>query len=176
MSEPISSNRFREYRPAATNAGPRPLPEERELSNVLESVRTGFDRAVFEIVRRRLGVTTVELAELLGLVPGSTEAANDGDVGSWVDPLTLSRRPAEGNGPAGGAWRVRGAAADRLDELARLGELGLAVFGDEPACARWFRSDLRALDGARPLDYLDVRAGRARVRDILYAIEYGHVS
>ena len=66
-----------------------------EPSNVLESVRTGFDQAAFEIVRRRLGVTTVELTELLGLVPASTEAVNDGDVGSWVDASTLSRRPGE---------------------------------------------------------------------------------
>ena len=171
MSDPAAMNGYREYRPPATNAEPRPLVEERELPDALESVRAGFGPEVFETVRRRLDLSVADLARLLGLVPVDAAGAE-----GWADPSTFADRVAGRGGADTGERRVRGAAADRLDELVRLGEIAVVVFGDETACARWFRSELRALGGARPIDFLDVRAGRGRVRDVLYAIEYGHVS
>ena len=174
MSDSAAPNRYREYRPPATNAGPRPLLEERELPDVLETVRAGFDRDAFETVCRRFGLRVADLARLLGLVPDN--ASNDDDIAGWADASTLAGRSSVHDDGAARAWRIQGAAADRLDELVRLGELAVAVFGDEAACAQWFQSSLRALDDARPVDYLDVRAGRRRGRDVLYAIEYGHVS
>ena len=174
MSDPAAMNGYREYRPPATNAEPRSLVEERELPDALESVRAGFGPEAFETVRQRFDLPVADLARLLGLVP--VDAANDEGVDGWVDPSTFADRVAGRGEAETGRRRVRGAAADRLDEFARLGEIAVAVFGDEAACARWFRSELRALGGARPIDFLDARAGRERVRDILYAIEYGHVS
>ena len=174
MSDQAAMDGYREFRPPATNAEPRPLVEERELSGALESVRAGFGPEAFETVRRRFDLPVADLARLLGLVP--VDAASDEVAEGWIDPSTFADRVAGRIGAETGGRRVRGAAADRLDELARLGEIAVAVFGDEAACARWFGSELRALGGARPIDFLDVRAGRGRVRDVLYAIEYGHVS
>ncbi|CAO1661431.1 MULTISPECIES: antitoxin Xre/MbcA/ParS toxin-binding domain-containing protein [Vreelandella] len=62
-----------------------------------------------------------------------------------------------------------------LDTLKLYVETG-QVFGDRDIAQEWLHSEVRALNGSRPIDLFDTFTGREMVRDVLGKIEFGEFS
>lgn len=63
--------------------------------------------------------------------------------------------------------------SDRLLTVALVYSKCVDVFGSEKNSVAWLKSPVHALNGARPLDYLDTNAGAKMIMNLLGRIEYG---
>jgi putative toxin-antitoxin system antitoxin component (TIGR02293 family) len=64
-------------------------------------------------------------------------------------------------------------ASAKAIQLAALRKHGLEVFEDEQAFNEWLKSSLPALEGERPIDYLDTSYGFDLINQILGRIDHG---
>ena len=65
------------------------------------------------------------------------------------------------------------AESDRVLRLERISEHADRVFGNHEKAKRWLRSEIIALDGARPIDLLTSETGANVVFEELIRIDYG---
>jgi putative toxin-antitoxin system antitoxin component (TIGR02293 family) len=65
------------------------------------------------------------------------------------------------------------AESDRALRLERIAEHADRVFGSHEKAQRWLRSEIIALDGARPIDLLETETGAHIVSEELIRIDYG---
>jgi putative toxin-antitoxin system antitoxin component (TIGR02293 family) len=116
---------------------------------LVRRVSEGFPYGALESFRENVGLTTGEVAELVG-----------------VNPRTLSRRKREG--------RLRADESDRVLRLSRVYGGALGLFGgDLDRASRWLSTPKVALGGETPLDYSRVDVGAQEVLDLVGRIEHG---
>jgi putative toxin-antitoxin system antitoxin component (TIGR02293 family) len=65
------------------------------------------------------------------------------------------------------------AESDRALRLERIAEQADRVFGNHEKAQRWLRSEIIALDGARPIDLLETETGAHVVFEELIRIDHG---
>lgn len=63
--------------------------------------------------------------------------------------------------------------SDRVLRLERIVESANRVFANEEKAHRWLRSEIIALDGARPIDLLASETGAHLIEEELVRIDYG---
>ncbi len=66
--------------------------------------------------------------------------------------------------------------ADRVRRLQRVAQHADRVFASHQKAARWLRSEIIALNGARPIDLLQSETGAHLVEQVLHRIDYGMFS
>lgn len=101
-----------------------------------------------ENVRRRLGATSGQMAEYIG-----------------VTQRTYQRRAQRG--------KLADAESAKVEMLAALLDLGQRVLGSENEARTWLTARILSFGGARPIDLLDTIQGYERVKNKLLQIEYG---
>lgn len=79
---------------------------------------------------------------------------------------TLARRRESGE-------MLSPAESDRALRLERVSEMADRVFGNHEKAQRWLRSEIIALDDARPIDLLQYETGAHIVEEELIRIDYG---
>lgn len=123
--------------------------EEVRTSELVRRVSEGFPYGVIENLRENVGLSTGEVAHLVG-----------------INPRTLSRRKREG--------RLHADESDRVLRLSRVYGRALGLFGGDPDKARhWLSTPKVALGGESPLDYSRVDVGAREVVDLIGRIEHG---
>jgi putative toxin-antitoxin system antitoxin component (TIGR02293 family) len=65
------------------------------------------------------------------------------------------------------------AESGRIVRLERISDLADRVFGNHDKAQRWLRSEIIALDGARPIDLLESEMGAYEIEQELIRIEHG---
>ncbi len=119
-----------------------------KAQSLVTAVREGLPFDVYERLRRMLGVSARELAEVLS-----------------IPERTLQRRRQAG--------RLTSEESDRLLRVAHLVELALVVFeNDTERAVRWLTAPKSLLGGESPLARADTEPGAREVEDMLYAIEF----
>jgi putative toxin-antitoxin system antitoxin component (TIGR02293 family) len=63
--------------------------------------------------------------------------------------------------------------SDRVLRLERISEMADRVFGNHEKAKRWLRSEIIALNGARPIDLLETETGAREIEQELIRIDYG---
>jgi len=123
--------------------------EEVRTSELVRRVSEGFPYGVIENLRENVGLSTGEVAHLVG-----------------INPRTLSRRKREG--------RLHADESDRVLRLSRIYGRALGLFGGDPDKTRhWLSTPKVALGGESPLDYSRVDVGAQEVVDLIGRIEHG---
>ncbi len=121
---------------------------EMNREDLVSGVREGLPFGVLERIQRLLDVPVKALAPVLHTTPRS-----------------LRRRRKEG--------RLSAEESNHLIRLARLVQLALWVFDDDPGRARtWLTGPKRLLGGETPLAYADTEPGAEEVTRMLYALEF----
>ncbi len=116
------------------------------LRQVRDAVRAGAPRAAFERLRGELGVTSEELADVLG-----------------IPTRTLARR----------TDRFKPDESERLLRVAGVTRKALDVLEDAEATRRWMSKPKTALGGLTPLRCCDTDLGAREVEALLTRIEHG---
>jgi len=116
------------------------------LGQVREALKQGLPREVFETYRRELGISSEELAEVLG-IPGRT----------------LARR----------TERFKPDESGRLLRLGSVLQKAADVLEEPAAIRRWMTQPKRALGGLTPLRCCDTEMGAREVEALLGRIEHG---
>ena len=116
------------------------------LRQVREALRQGVPRGVFDRLRGELGVSTEELAEVLG-IPGRT----------------LARR----------TERFKPDESERLLRVGSVVQKALDVLEDPVSARRWMTQPKIALGGLTPLRCCDTELGAREVEALLGRIEHG---
>ena len=111
------------------------------------AVREGLSFESFVTLRDALGVSTDELAQLLG-----------------IPRRTLTKRQSEG------VFKL--AEGNAISRVARVYKEALDFFGDETDALRWLKTPLPAL-GSAPLDLLDTDPGADAVSTLLTQLAWG---
>ena len=113
---------------------------------VREAMRLGVPRGAFEQLRADLGVSTEELAEILG-----------------IPTRTLARR----------TERFKPDESERLLRVGSVVAKAADVLEDPVAARRWMTQPKRALGGLTPLRCCDTEIGAREVEALLGRIEHG---
>jgi putative toxin-antitoxin system antitoxin component (TIGR02293 family) len=79
---------------------------------------------------------------------------------------TLARRKERGE-------ELTATESDKVLRLQRISDMADRVFGNHEKAQRWLRSEIIALDGARPIDLLASETGANVVFEELIRIDYG---
>jgi len=116
------------------------------LRQVRDAVRAGAPRAAFDRLRAALGVTSEELADVLG-----------------IPTRTLARR----------TDRFKPDESERLIRVAGVVHKALDVLEDSAATRRWMTKPKTALGGLTPLRCCDTDLGAREVEALLTRIEHG---
>jgi putative toxin-antitoxin system antitoxin component (TIGR02293 family) len=119
------------------------------LLDVHRDIQKGYRLSCAMAVAERLGITDVQLAELLG-----------------VSIRTLQRVP-DSKSPLSAQM------SDRLYRLARIVAMAEYVLEGADSARVWMHEHQRALGGAKPLELISSEAGYREVEDLLGRIEYG---
>ena len=119
------------------------------LLDVHRDIQKGYRLSCAMAVAERLGITDIQLAELLG-----------------VSIRTLQRVP-NAKSP------LNAQMSDRLYRLARIVAMAEYVLEGADSARMWMHENQRALGGAKPLDVISSEAGYREVEDLLGRIEYG---
>lgn len=123
--------------------------EEMRTSELVRRVSEGFPYEVLDNFRENVGLSTMEVADLI-----------------QINPRTLSRRKREG--------RLHADESDRVLRLSRVYGRALGLFGGDLTRARhWLSTPKVALGGDSPLDYSRVDVGAREVVDLIGRIEHG---
>jgi len=128
----------------STTAVPLALP----LPDLIGLLKRGLPFTSFEKLRRSLGVTARELADVL-LIAGRT----------------LARRREEG--------RMHTDESERLYRLAKLFDSASAITDTPEQARHWFTTPKRALGGATPLAFSDTEPGAREVEHLIGRLEHG---
>ncbi len=113
----------------------------------IAAVREGLSFESFVTLREALGVSTDELAQLLG-----------------IPRRTLTKRQSEG------VFKL--AESNAISRVARVYKEALDFFDDEVDTLRWLKTPLPALGGT-PLDLLDTDPGADAVSTLLAQLAWG---
>lgn len=116
------------------------------LRQVRDALRVGAPRAAFDRLRGELGVTSEELADVLG-----------------IPSRTLARR----------TDRFKPDESERLLRVAGVARKALDVLEDPAATRRWMSKPKVALGGLTPLRCCDTDLGAREVEALLIRIEHG---
>ena len=116
------------------------------LRQVREALRKGIPREVFDRVHAELGVTTDELADVLG-----------------IPSRTLARR----------TERFKPDESERLLRVVSVAQRARDVLEDSAAARRWLTQPKTALGGLTPLRCCDTELGAREVEALLGRIEHG---
>ena len=116
------------------------------LNQVRDALRQGVPREAFEQFRRELGVSSEELADVLG-IPGRT----------------LARR----------TERFKPDESERLLRIGSVLRKAADVLEEPDAVRRWMTQPKRALGGLTPLRCCDTEMGAREVEALLGRIEHG---
>jgi putative toxin-antitoxin system antitoxin component (TIGR02293 family) len=119
-----------------------------DASDPAERLREGLPFVEMERIRDRLGITTDEMGELLG-----------------ISPRTMVRRRRTGF--------LTADEFDRLYRVTRIATHAATVFGTLEKAATWLKTENRSLSGKVPLYLLRTDVGTQRVEDALHRIEFG---
>lgn len=123
-------------------------PAEGSLDAQLARIEEGFDSESVEVLRERLGLSTEQMAELLG-----------------ISARTLSRRMQAG--------RLSPGESNRLYRYARLFGRAVEVLGGEETARQWLTTGQWALGGRVPLEIARYEPGAREIRQLLGRIERG---
>ena len=115
----------------------------------IDLVRRGLASASIDKLSKLLGISTEELARVIGL-----------------SRATMHRRRASGS-------RLRPDESDRIFRVASAFAAAQDVFESGSNGAAWLRNPNRVLAGKRPLDLLDTEIGFVEVLRLLGHIEHG---
>ncbi len=116
------------------------------LTQVRDALRQGVPREAFERIRSDLGVSTEELAEILG-----------------IPTRTLARR----------TERFKPDESERLLRVGSVVQKALDVLEEKESARRWMTQPKRALGGLTPLRCCDTEMGAREVEALLGRIEHG---
>jgi putative toxin-antitoxin system antitoxin component (TIGR02293 family) len=116
------------------------------LSQVRDALRQGVPREAFERIRGDLGISTEELADVLG-----------------IPTRTLARR----------TDRFKPDESERLLRVGSVVQKAADVLEDRAAARRWMTQPKRALGGLTPLRCCDTEVGAREVEALLGRIEHG---
>ena len=116
------------------------------LSQVRDALRHGVPREAFERIRGDLGISSEELADVLG-----------------IPTRTLARR----------TDRFKPDESERLLRVGSVVQKAADVLEDRAAARRWMTQPKRALGGLTPLRCCDTEVGAREVEALLGRIEHG---
>lgn len=116
------------------------------LAQVRDALRQGVPREAFESMRNDLGVSTEELADILG-----------------IPTRTLARR----------TDRFKPDESERLLRVGSVVQKALDVLESKDSVRRWMTQPKRALGGLTPLRCCDTEVGAREVEALLGRIEHG---
>lgn len=116
------------------------------LAQIRDALKQGVPREAFESIRGDLGVSTEELAEILG-----------------IPTRTLARR----------TDRFKPDESERLLRVGSVVQKAVDVLEDRLAARRWMTQPKRALGGLTPLRCCDTEVGAREVEALLGRIEHG---
>jgi putative toxin-antitoxin system antitoxin component (TIGR02293 family) len=120
-----------------------------DTPRLVERVEEGFSFRELEHLRQNMGLSRVEMAELV-----------------QIRPRTLDRRKKEG--------RLHPEESDRLLRASRVFGRAIALFeGDVEGALRWLSSSQRALGGAVPLEMARTEIGAREVEGLIGRLEHG---
>ena len=122
--------------------------EEEEGFDEIQEIRKGLPVEVFFQLQEKLGVSTPQLAEVVG-----------------IPVRTLQRRKDEG--------RLTKDESDRLDRVRKLMSQATGVFESENSARAWLTRPQIGLAGFVPLELADTGAGIREVENLLGRIDYG---
>ncbi|MDE3084024.1 MAG: DUF2384 domain-containing protein [Verrucomicrobiota bacterium] len=123
---------------------------ERPMEEVLQKLRKGLPAAALDQVAEALGISVTTLAKKLGIAP-----------------RTLSRKQSHGA-------PLSLEASEKVLRVARVRNLGRALFTTDEAISSWLSKPDSALGNAAPFDLLDTELGAREVENLLRALAYGH--
>jgi putative toxin-antitoxin system antitoxin component (TIGR02293 family) len=115
---------------------------------LIEAVREGFPHRAFEEVRAVTGVSSRELAALMG-----------------ISERTLTNRKRSG--------RFTPQESDHLLRIARIYARAHDYFGSREQAGAWLKKPALALGDETPLSLLDTELGAEQVMTLLGQLEYG---
>jgi len=118
------------------------------LDQWLDAIDRGFETATLDALKKRMELSTADLARWLG-----------------TSPRTLKRREASG--------RLTAEESDRLFRLARLFERTVEVLESEADARHWLQSEQHAIGGRVPLDIARYEPGAREVERLLGRLEHG---
>ena len=116
------------------------------LGQVRDALRQGLPREAFERIRGDLGISSEELADVLG-----------------IPTRTLARR----------TDRFKPDESERLLRVCSVVQKAADVLEDRSAARRWMTQPKRALGGLTPLRCCDTEMGAREVEALLGRIEHG---
>lgn len=116
------------------------------LPRLREALRTGVPRSAFDGLRDDLGVSSDELAEVLG-----------------IPPRTLARR----------TDRFKPDESERILRVGSVFRNAIGVLVEKDAAARWMTHPKKALSGITPLRCCDTEFGAREVDKLLVRIAHG---
>lgn len=120
-----------------------------DTASLLKRLNEGLSYAAFERLKRRLRVTSQELAEA-----------------AQITQRTLARRKATG--------RMQPAESDRLVRLARVFSRAIELYaGDADAAQGWMMRSNRALGKVSPFEMAKTEVGSREVENLITRIEHG---
>lgn len=124
----------------------------RDRAELIRVLRNGLPVAVFGKLATEIGTTQAALGKVIGLASS-----------------TLSRRRQ--------SKRLSPDESDRLYRVASAYRSALQLFeGDRSAARRWLNEPAKALDGSKPIEYLDTEAGAEAVHDLILRLEHGVIT
>lgn len=132
----------------STIAPPRPKIRESVGFGEIEEIREGLPVSEFFSLQSVLGLSTTELADVVG-----------------IPPRTLQRRKEDG--------RLTKEESDRLDRVRQLVRQAVEVLESQEAARDWLRRPQIALAGFVPLELADTGAGIREVEQLLGRLDYG---
>ena len=117
----------------------------------IKIINAGISKSELEEVKKQTGLDYDALAGILG-----------------VTKATLHNKK--------GNHKFNPQVSDRVLMLAEIYAYGIEVFGDKERFNTWLVSNILALGGRRPLDYLDTMHGMTEIKHLLGRIEHGGYS
>jgi len=122
-----------------------------DTTSLLKRLDEGLSYAAFERLKRRLGVSSHELADA-----------------AFINRRTLARRKSTG--------RFDPDESDRLVRIARIFSRAIELYGGNEDSARtWMMSPRRALGGPSPFEMARTEVGAREVEKLIHQIEHGVV-
>jgi len=119
-----------------------------DLTKAVSMVSSGLPTEILKTIQVRLGLSNIELSELL-----------------MVSPRTLDRRKKEDTLPAD--------ESERSYRIARLTELASEVTGSGEKASEWFKKPNFALGNKTPLELMQTEPGARLVERTLNQIKHG---
>ena len=120
------------------------------ITEVRETIKGGLSARSAETIRRILGVTKQEAADLLG-----------------ISPSTLARRKSKNQ-------LLTPQESDRVYRLDKVWTATLRLFDNDADMARtWLKTPLETLEGETPLNFCDTEAGAQFINDLIGRLEHG---